>query len=218
MVELIVIHSLDTHINEITVPERIKVSVLISNYSISKLTKEERVILKQEEMIVSRLQSKDYLEPKQLYIMIKRQIWRTTVKFLSSSKKERYQGGSYNMEEILLNKSLQKIAKERKEQGESMLFDLFTEFLKMASQHVHSDKKKKENQTKMCKIALQILACFLPSASAIELSKVTEEIKNIRSQPPRMPRPGGICMLSSWMIILWGGILAGIGLISSVLL
>ncbi len=217
MIELIVIPSLDPYIKEITAPARTKVSVLISSYSTSKSTKDERVILKQEDMKVSRLQSTDVVEPKQLYIILERHTWRITSKFLSSSKKELYRGGSYNMEEILLNKSLQKIAKKRKEQGESVLFDLFTEFLNMASQPVYKDTKKKEIRTIMCRIALQILACFLQSASEIELTEVTEEIQNIRSQPPVIPRPGGFCMLSSWIILLWGGILAGIGFISSLL-
>ena len=195
-----------------------KVSVLISNYSLSKSTIGEWVILRQEDMKVSRLQPKDFVEPKNLYIISPRQVWRTVVKFMSSDKKERYRGGSYNMEEILLNKSLQKIVRERKDHGESVLFDLFSEFLKMASQPVYSEKKKKENQTIMCKVALQILAYFLTSASAVEISKVTDEIQNIRTRPSMIPRPGGFCMLSSWIVVLWGGILTGIGLISFVLL
>ncbi|MHA2304851.1 MAG: hypothetical protein ACXACU_05605 [Candidatus Hodarchaeales archaeon] len=189
-------------IDEISVSNPTKVGIFITK----RLEDAERhepaenfVILQVDEMNVSKVEEKELLLPNNRYLLLQRKIWSSIKKFLSASKAERYTSGSiYNMEEILLNSTLQKIAKQKKDEGDSYMHDLYSRFLEIASQF------------ELCRIALQILIYFLSIAPAADQSKVSQNVIIIRSSPPKPSVSGGICMIGFWLIILGEGLLVGL--------
>ncbi|MHA1967413.1 MAG: hypothetical protein ACW964_06395 [Candidatus Hodarchaeales archaeon] len=205
-------------IDEISVSNPTKVGIFITK----RLEDAERhepaenfVILQVDEMNVSKVEEKELLLPNNRYLLLQRKIWSSIKKFLSASKAERYTSGSiYNMEEILLNSTLQKIAKQKKDEGDSYMHDLYSRFLEIASHRSFSLFSRKQReitaQFELCRIALQILIYFLSIAPAADQSKVSQNVIIIRSSPPKPSVSGGICMIGFWLIILGEGLLVGL--------
>jgi len=209
--------NLETCVNEIMVPHKIKAKEFFATYFPIKSTKTEFVILTRENMKVSRVEPQNILEPNQFYFVVSRPFWQMAVRILTRSRQERYKKSSLNMEEILLNPSLQKIAKAKKDKGERHIFDLYSDFLKIAS-HTPAvpfslDEKKDKNQYQMCKIAIQILCYFLQNSNENERRKVGKDAQSIRSQPLGVSSTGGICVVGAWVIIFLEGVLIGLSMI-----
>lgn len=206
----------ETLIDEITTLTKISVKKFLQKYSRQQQTEEEFVLLTYEDTKVTRFRSNDIMEIDQKYLLVNQKFWRTAVKFLTRGKKERYERGSYDIKEILLNQTLQKIAKAKKDRGDSDMFDLYTDFLRLSTPPKSPfglQKKKIEKQFQICKIGLQILSLFFRSASAKELKEVAKNAHAIRSSPPHAPRTEGMCLVGSCAILLCEGILIGLSLI-----
>ncbi len=172
-------------------------------------------ILVNDKMEVLRHPSQDPLLPDTKYIVIFRSLWQDIVKFMSSTKKDRHTGKSrFNMEELLLNNKLQIYARTLNEQGDSKLFDLYTNFLAIASRPgvnpLGREKREKIGQFKMVKIGLHLLATFISVATPSELLEIKTRAHEIRETPSHFRPKGGLCMIGGLLIILIEGAIIGV--------
>lgn len=175
----------------------------------------EFTLLVNDQMEIFRHPSQQPLLPDVKYLVVPRPLWQKIVRFMSYSKKERHSGKSrFNMEELLLNNKLQIFAKNRNDEGDSRLFDLFTKFLKVASRSgvnpFGKTKREKESQFQMVKIGLEIIAIFLSDASSSDLNKIRKRAHEIRDNPPVFHPKGGLCLIGTLLIFLVEGSIIGI--------
>jgi len=173
------------------------------------------IILVNDKMEVFRHPSQDPLLPDTKYIIIFRSLWQDIVKFMSSTKKDRHSGKSrFNMEELLLNNKLQLYARSRKEQGDSRLFDLYTNFLAIASRPgvnpLGREKRERKGQFQMVKIGLHLLVTFLSEASSSDLLEIKSRAHEIHDAPLNFRPKGGLCMIGGLLIILIEGAIIGV--------
>lgn len=176
---------------------------------------EEFIILVNDKIEVFSHPSQDPLLPDIKYLVIDRSLWQEIVKFMSISKKDRHSGKSrFHMEEILLNNKLQRFARSRNEQGDSRLFDLYTDFLKIASRPginpLGRAKREKEGQVQMVKIGLRLLATFLSEASSSDLLEIKSRVHEIRKTPPQFHPKRGLCMIGGLLVVLIEGAIIGV--------
>ncbi len=177
-------------VDEISTPKPVEAGFIITKWleDTGRQEQTERYLLIQaDEMEVSRVEEKETLTPNERYMLLKKEYWSAIRKFLSATKAERHKSGSTrNMEEILLNSSLQKIANQKKDEGDSYMHDLFSKFLYIAAHPSLSPFSRKDKeiaaQFELCKIAIQILLHFLSFASSVEKSNVSTNVITIRSK------------------------------------
>ncbi|MHA1227243.1 MAG: hypothetical protein ACTSPV_10920, partial [Candidatus Hodarchaeales archaeon] len=121
--------------------------------------------------------------PEKHYILIQRVFWHEIAKFFSTSSHELYsQNKSFDLREVLFNGSLQRIARSKKDNGDTRLFDLYITFLKIASK----PSKKEERFTKMISLGLKILDIYLPISTNKELESIKNDLLVIRESPPEL--------------------------------
>ena len=176
---------------------------------------EEFTILATDKLVVFRHPSQDLLSPDTKYLVIFRSLWQKIVKFMSSTKKDRQSGNSrFNMEELLTNNKLQLYARSCKEQGGSELFNLFMNYLTIASRPginpLGREKRAKKRQFQMVKIGLHLLATFLSKASSSDLLEIKRRAHEIREAPPYFSPKRGLCMIGGLLIILIEGAIIGV--------
>ncbi|MHA1973985.1 MAG: hypothetical protein ACTSW1_13385 [Candidatus Hodarchaeales archaeon] len=154
--------------------------------------KENLIILKHDQFIISKVDSKELLIPKIQYFCVDKIFWQNMVKFFSSSTQElRSPNKFFDLREILFNSELQRLARKRNENGDSVLFDLYIEFLKIASK----PSKGEERYSKMNYLGLKILNKYLFTSSKRDLEDVKKEALSIRNAPPELRRVKRGCIL-----------------------
>lgn len=139
------------------------------------------ILAENNEYTSKRIKNNQILIKKERYFFMDQILWRESISLLGL-KKGKETPSEFDSRLILLNPKAQKLARRKKEdEGNPDLFDLYFEFLKVASRP-KKGKKRDLARFNMCFIALQISNYILTNFTEKEKREVTLGVKDVQKK------------------------------------